>query len=164
MGQLLFIAPLFYQSIKGRDGSLRYVIPVGGVGVMVAWPALMFAWFVVYCLTLRYQNKNKPANYIFLSFLSQSTQSQFSSYFLYSITWNLGHIFIFFLHQEFRGEIFIENTFKTNKKWKKSVISNESFFINGINLFTSIITMSNKKMSLTQSSKSHIKHPLDGMI
>lgn len=33
-----------------------------------------------------------------------------------------------------------------------------------INLFTLIIAMNNNKMSLTQSSKSHFHHYLDGII
>lgn len=43
LGQLLFIAPLFYQAINGRDGTFRMVIPVGGVAMMTAWLALIFA-------------------------------------------------------------------------------------------------------------------------
>ena len=43
LGQLLFVGPLFYQAINGRDSKFRYIIPAGGVSVMAAWPALMFA-------------------------------------------------------------------------------------------------------------------------
>lgn len=43
LGQLLFIAPLYIQAIKGRDGSLKYVMPVGGGSMMIGWLALIFA-------------------------------------------------------------------------------------------------------------------------
>jgi uncharacterized membrane protein YgdD (TMEM256/DUF423 family) len=43
VGQLFFIAPIFIQAIKGRDGSFRMIIPVGGVAMMTAWLALIFA-------------------------------------------------------------------------------------------------------------------------
>ena len=66
LGQILFVTPLFYQSIKGRDSSFRYIIPAGGVCVLSAWPALMFAWFInlfypkdIFLLSLSYSLDKK---------------------------------------------------------------------------------------------------------
>jgi uncharacterized membrane protein YgdD (TMEM256/DUF423 family) len=42
-GQLLFISPLYYQAVKGRDASLKFVMPIGGACMMLAWLSLIFA-------------------------------------------------------------------------------------------------------------------------
>jgi len=43
LGQLLFVSPLFYQSVKGRTSNLKYVVPAGGLCMIAAWISLLFA-------------------------------------------------------------------------------------------------------------------------
>lgn len=43
LGQLLFVGPIYYNAINGRNPHLRYVIPAGGVGMITGWFSLIFA-------------------------------------------------------------------------------------------------------------------------
>lgn len=43
VGQLLFIAPLYVSSIKGKEPMLSKLMPFGGTSMMGAWLALIFA-------------------------------------------------------------------------------------------------------------------------
>lgn len=43
LGQLLFIAPLYISSVKGKQPLLSKVMPIGGTSMMAAWLSIIFA-------------------------------------------------------------------------------------------------------------------------
>lgn len=42
-GLLLFCAPMYYSAAIGTKSSLSKLNPIGGVGMLLGWGALMFA-------------------------------------------------------------------------------------------------------------------------
>ena len=43
LGQLMFVAPLYYQAANGKiESKVKFMVPLGGTAMMSAWLAMMF--------------------------------------------------------------------------------------------------------------------------
>jgi len=42
-GTLIFVGPLYYMAVKGRNDYLAKTMPVGGMAMIISWLSLVFA-------------------------------------------------------------------------------------------------------------------------
>lgn len=43
VGNLIFVIPLYYMAINGRNPYISKTMPIGGFGMLLGWGSLIFA-------------------------------------------------------------------------------------------------------------------------